>query len=82
MKKKQYRILMIISLVLLVVLVYLRSDFFLNRFNWKYRDGFYVGDYVSLKNSSENQYIVVLCLYELAIIKDKESFDFGYYIKK
>ena len=41
-----------------------------------------IGDCIQLKNSSENQCFVVLRLYELVVIKDKESFYFGYYINK
>lgn len=76
MKKK---ILLLVVTILAIVLYYFNSKFYLEDKNWKYTQGFHVGDYIQFRDFSKENYHI--CFWEyLGIINS--DFEIGHYAQK
>lgn len=79
MKKK--KIIGVTFLIICCTLLYFNSNYYINNQNWKYRNGYYVGDILDKSkdvSNNETQY----CFGYILIIKNNQTNEKGYYIRK
>jgi hypothetical protein len=92
--KKKIKILLVLLIIFLIPLFYLNSNFYIEKQNWKYRDGYYIGDWIEFNKSpvelkgrkiflnGNNVARVRFCLGKLLIIKSLNTNEQGFYINK
>jgi hypothetical protein len=88
------KIVLIIFLIVVIFFVYVNLNLYIKNQDWKYSSGSHIGDFVIFDKShydikgrkiyKEGKIIgkVFVCLWQVLIIKDTESSNFGYYSKK
>jgi hypothetical protein len=93
-KKVIFRILIAAISVFFLVVLFLNSNYFISKQEWKYRDGGSVGDWIEFDNtyySLKGKTIykkntpagkVVFCLGKMLIIKEISTGEKGFYINK
>lgn len=78
MNKK--RILAITFLIICSAFLFFNSNLYINNQNWKYRNGYHVGDTLNRDvNISSDE--TLYCLGYILIIKNNKTSEKGYYIK-
>ena len=90
-KKVLNKALLSIAFLGIVVITYFNTNYYINNQDWKYADGFTIGDWLS-KNSFEiNERVIysnkdrakiIFCFGSLHIINDFETKEKGYYTIK
>ena len=83
------------SFILIVgILLFLNSSFFISNQTWKYRDGFHIGDWLdfnsnvmhiegrSIIKNGQKVGRIKFCFGKMLILKDVKSYELGYYINK
>jgi hypothetical protein len=92
--KKKYKILIIISAVLLIFIIYANTNRYIKNHQWKHRNGATIGDWIEFDNvyfGIDGRVIykknipkgkVVFCFGKLLIIREISSGEIGYYISK
>ena len=92
MKKMFIKITVLVIGSLAILLIYFNSNFFICKQQWKYNDGYSIGDWLSLtdetisdgsiiKNDKVNVK-VLFCFGKTLIIKESKSGEKGYYSNK
>ena len=92
--RKFIKIMLAIIIILIGIVVYLNTNFYIARQSWKYRDGAHVGDwvefnkgYIELKGrkiykNGEHVGAIRFCIGKLLIIRSSKTGESGYYINK
>ena len=93
-RKMIYRILIIILAGLIIGVVYLNTNTFISKQQWKHRDGGSIGDWIEFddslysikgrtifKNGTEAGK-VLFCIGKMLIVKEIATGETGYYINK
>lgn len=82
MDKKKIKIFSIVLFsILLSTFLYLNSNHYINNQNWKYRNGYYIGDILT-KNDNHLTYEKKLCFGFFLIIENNYTNEKGFYINK
>ncbi len=92
--KKWHKGLVIMLCILFGYLAYLNSNYYIQKQQWKYRDGFHLGDWIDFEGNGfelkdNNIYFtekklakIIICVGKLLIIASPDKKEFGYYINK
>jgi hypothetical protein len=92
MKKMFIKITILIISSLTILLIYFNSSFFICKQQWKYSDGYSIGDWLSLSDETINNGSIIrndkvnvkvlFCFGKTLIIKEIKSCEMGYYSNK
>lgn len=92
MKKIFIKITALIIGLLIILLIYFNSSFFICKQQWKYNDGYSIGDWLSLSDKTINYRTIIrndkidveifFCFGKTLIIKENNSGEKGYYTNK
>ncbi len=91
MKKRIYKILLIIGVLLVIPITYANSYFFIGNQQWKYSEGVHIGDWLDKTNSEIKDRIIysyqgkAKILFSLGfdlIIRDLDTNKTGFYTNK
>lgn len=93
-KTKLKRFLLLIGVLILIGVIYLNTNFYIEKQQWKHSDGVSVGDWIEFDNVfykiegrtilKKNEAVgnVVFCLGKTLIIKEYKSGNLGHYVNK
>lgn len=91
MKKRVYKILLVLAGIVIIVLVHLNSSFFIEKQQWKYWGGAHIGDWLDKSDIEINDRMIytyqgkariVFSLGKYLYIKNIETNENGIYINK
>ena len=92
MKKIFIKAIVLMISFLIVSLIYFKSSFFICKQQWKYSDGYSIGDWLSLSSETINDGSIIkndkvdveilFCFGKTLIIRENNSGEKGYYSNK
>ena len=83
MRKNYFKVFYIVTAVLVIVIIYLNSSYYIEKQFWKYSDGKHIGDVILNQKQIDNSKCkIVFCFGKKLIIKDLKTGENGYYENK
>ena len=92
MKYIYIKIILLIICSLTIVLIYFNSNFFISKQQWKYNNGYSIGDWLNLSDETINNgsinrndkvnVKILFCFGKILIIEESNSGEKGYYSNK
>lgn len=92
--RKIIKIVIGIIIAVVIVIIYLNTNFYIANQSWKYRDGAHIGDWVefnkgytqlkgrNIYKNGERVAVIRFCMGKLLIIRSLKTGESGYYINK
>ena len=82
---KKYSLLIILIFIIIIgYLIYVNSNYYVKNNNWKYDDGYWIGDFLTNPEFDENKgrYEIYFCDGKHLIITNVNTKEKGYYVNK